>query len=237
MSSAIADILLVEDDFRLADLTKHYFEQNGFSVFIESDGDKALNAFYQYKPKIILLDLMLPNYDGLNICRDLRKVFHGPILILTAKDTVIDQVIGLEAGADDYVIKPADPMVLLSRVRTLLRRASNTSLTNIEAVPNIVFGKLHINTASQQVSLDGNIIALTSQEFELLVLLATHAGAILNRESLFKQIRGIDYDGLDRSIDVSISRLRKKLGDDATNPSKVITVWGKGYLFSPDAWL
>jgi two-component system OmpR family response regulator/two-component system response regulator RstA len=178
---------------------------------------------------------MLPGMDGLSICREMRKQFDGPILIFTAKDTDIDQVIGLEAGADDYVCKPADPIVVLARTRALLRRAEQSDSTQGRR-DDIVLGGLRISEASQQVWLDGQAITLTTQEFELLVLLARRSGHVLSREEIYRSIRGIEYDGMDRSIDGRISRLRKKLNDDADAPTRIKTVWGKGYLLAPDAW-
>jgi two-component system OmpR family response regulator/two-component system response regulator RstA len=226
--------LLVEDDPRLATLTGRYLEQNGFNVAIEGRGDQALAHFSRVRPRIVLLDIMLPGMDGLSLCRELRKQFAGPILIFTAKDTDIDQVIGLEAGADDYVCKPADPMVLLARTRALLRRADHAATAN--RPEDIVLGGLRISESSQQTWLDGQPVTLTTQEFELLVLLARSAGRIQSREDIYRSIRGIEYDGLDRSIDGRISRLRKKLNDDADAPTRIKTVWGKGYLLAPDTW-
>jgi DNA-binding response OmpR family regulator len=220
----------VEDDRRLADLTAEYFRQNGLTVAVESRGDRAVARFKAEQPRIVLLDLMLPGADGLTVCRELREFFNGPILIFTARDSDIDEVIGLEAGADDYVAKPVDPMVLLARTRALLRRVQQTP------VAEIVLGGLRISVASQEVWLDGKNIQLTTQEFELLHMLARHAGTILSRDDIFHRLRGIDYDGLDRSIDGRISKLRRKLGDSATTPSRIKTVWGKGYLLVPDAW-
>jgi DNA-binding response OmpR family regulator len=234
------DILLVEDDPRLAELTSRYLAQNGLTVAVESNGAAAVARFNDVRPRLVLLDLMLPGKDGLTICRELRQTFKGPILMLTAKDADIDQVIGLEAGADDYVAKPAEPMVLLARVRALLRRADLKPSTEAAAptqtsTTDIVLGSLRVSEA-HRVWLDGQEIALTTQEFELLYELARSAGTILSREDLFKRIRGIDYDGLDRSIDGRISKLRRKLGDDADSPKRIRTIWGKGYLLVPDAW-
>jgi DNA-binding response OmpR family regulator len=234
------DVLLVEDDARLAELTSRYLAQNGLTVAVESNGAAAVARFAAVRPRLVLLDLMLPGKDGLTICRELRRTFNGPILMLTAKDADIDQVIGLEAGADDYVAKPAEPMVLLARVRALLRRADakQTAAPDAHAqaaAADIVLGSLRISEA-HRVWLDGEEITLTTQEFELLYELARSAGTILSREELFKRIRGIDYDGLDRSIDGRISKLRRKLGDDADAPKRIRTIWGKGYLLVPDAW-
>lgn len=230
------DVLLVEDDQRLADLTGRYLEQNGLSVAAESRGDHAIARFQKEQPRIVLLDLMLPGKDGLTICRELRQIYSGPILILTAKGADIDQVIGLEAGADDYVAKPLDPMVLLARIRALLRRFDAVPAGGETRSTDIVIGALRVSEASRQVWLGDEQVGLTTHEFELLSLLARNAGTVLSREALYKCTRGIEYDGLDRSIDGRISKLRKKLGDDALSPRRIKTVWGKGYLLALDTW-
>ena len=235
MSQYDVDILLVEDDRRLANLTAQYFEQNGLSVAIESHGDRALSHFEKVKPRVVLLDLMLPGADGLTICRELREIFDGPILIFTARDSDIDQVIGLEAGADDYVTKPVDPMVLLARTRALIRRAESLDKPTCSS-GDIILGGLRVSPSAQEVRLDGKHVQLTTHEFELLLLLSRNAGTVLSRDEVFRNLRGIDYDGLDRSIDGRISKLRRKLGDSATEPTRIKTVWGKGYLLVPDAW-
>ncbi len=229
------DILLIEDDHRLAQLTQQYLEKNGFSVSIESRGDRAVPRVLSEKPKLILLDIMLPGLDGLSVCRQIRKISDCPIIMLTAKDSDFDQVIGLEAGADDYVTKSSDPMVLLARIRVLLRR-SEVNISPIDNMEDIILDDLHISPASQKVWLNQQTIPLTTQEFELLTLLARNAGTIMSRESLFRCTRGIDYNGLDRSIDVRISHLRKKLNDDVSSPYRIKTIWGKGYLLAIDAW-
>lgn len=227
--------MLVEDDRRLADLTAEYFEQNGLTVAVEPRGDHALAHFAKVSPRVVLLDLMLPGTDGLTICRDLREVFAGPILIFTARDSDIDQIIGLEAGADDYVTKPVDPMVLLARTRAALRRTESRDKPG-PAGSDIVLGGLRISPSAQEVTLDGKPVQLTTHEFELLLLLARHAGTVLSRDDIFHSLRGIDYDGSDRSIDGRISRLRRRLADTAAEPTRIKTVWGKGYLLVPDAW-
>ena len=235
MTGSNIDILLVEDDTRLAQLTATYLEQNGLRVHVEARGDRAMERFAQEKPRLVLLDLLLPGKDGLAICRELRRVHDVPILILTARDTDLDHVIGLEAGADDYVMKPVDPMVLLARVRALLRRAERPGGL-AERRSDVMLGALRISDTSREVWLQGRPVPLTTQEFELLSLLARRAGELVSRDEVFRSMRGIDYDGLDRSIDGRVSKLRRKLGDDAAAPTRIKTVWGKGYLLVPDAW-
>jgi two-component system, OmpR family, response regulator ParR len=236
VNASSVDILLIEDDTRLAELTATYLEQNGFRVATEARGDRAIERFTRERPRLVLLDLLLPGKDGLSICRELRRVHEVPILILTAKDTDIDHVIGLEAGADDYVMKPVDPMVLLARVRALLRRAERGGGSTGERKPDLLLGALRISETSREVWLQGTPVPLTTQEFELLSLLAHRAGELVSRDEVFRTMRGIDYDGLDRSIDGRVSKLRRKLGDDAAAPTRIKTVWGKGYLLVPDAW-
>jgi len=236
MNGFNVDILLIEDDNRLAELTATYLSQNGLRVAVEERGDRALERFAREKPRLVLLDLLLPGKDGLSICRDLRRVHDVPILILTARDTDLDHVIGLEAGAGDYVMKPVDPMVLLARVRALLRRAERGATSAVDRKPDLTLGALRISESSREVWLHGHAVPLTTQEFELLSLLAHRAGELVSRDEVFRTMRGIDYDGLDRSIDGRVSKLRRKLGDDATAPTRIKTVWGKGYLLVPDAW-
>jgi DNA-binding response OmpR family regulator len=229
------DVLLVEDDQRLAELTATYLEQNGLHVAIESRGDRAVERYTKIRPRLVLLDLMLPGMDGLAVCRALRKIDDVPILMFTARDTDLDQVIGLEAGADDYVTKPVDPIVLLARARALLRRVERPA-SGAERRADILLGGLRISATSREVWLDGQLVPLTTQEFELLSLLARRAGQLVSRDEVYRAMRGIDYDGVDRAIDGRISKLRRKLGDDAAAPMRIKTVWGKGYLLVPDAW-
>ena len=236
MSAASVDILLIEDDARLAELTAAYLEQNGLRIAVEGRGDRAIERFARERPRLVLLDLLLPGRDGLSICRELRKHHDVPILMLTARDTDLDHVIGLEAGADDYVMKPVDPMVLLARVRALLRRVERSAAASGERRADMLLGALRISETSREVWLSGKPVPLTTQEFELLSLLAHRAGELVSRDEVFRTMRGIDYDGLDRSIDGRVSKLRRKLGDDAAAPTRIKTVWGKGYLLVPDAW-
>lgn len=228
-------VLLVEDDARLATLTANYLRQNGFEVALQHDGDLVLDQFRCLQPDIVILDLSLPGKDGVEICAELRTEFDGPIIMMTARSADIDQVIGLENGADDYIVKPVEPVVLVARLRALLRRArvSESGQVSVEGASQLLTsGDLTVDRERQEVRLQGNKIELTTHEFDLLSILINNTGKIISREELFRKTRGIDYDGLDRSIDVRISRLRKKLGDDSKQPVRIKTIWGKGYLFS-----
>ncbi len=226
-------ILLVEDDRRLAQLVKDFLESNDFQVAIEDNGNRVIRQAQNLNPALIVLDLMLPGKDGLTLCKELRPNFKGPILMLTARDSDLDQVLGLEYGADDYVIKPAEPRVLLARIRALMRRYYQNDPREQES---ITFGELNIQPGARKVLLTGQEVVLSSHEFDLLLALAVQAGQILSREFLFNHIYNREYDGLDRTIDVRISQLRKKLNDNPENPTRIKTIWGKGYLFIADAW-
>jgi two-component system OmpR family response regulator/two-component system response regulator RstA len=232
--TSIKKILLVEDDRQLSDLIKDFLESEGFHVKQEFRGDTVAKRVDVFAPDLIILDVMLPGKDGFSICRDLRPTFKGPILMLTAKSTDFDQVLGLEIGADDYVLKPVEPRVLLARVNALLRRG--TMAAGGQEKAEIEFGQLHISKGSRQVILQGENVELTSQEFDLLWLLASRAGEVQNRDYIYKAVVGREYDGIDRSVDVRISRLRKKLHDSNETPFRIKTIWGQGYLFVPDAW-
>ena len=230
-------ILLVEDDERLAGLTADYLRKNDFEVSIEPRGDLAEFKILNDAPDLVILDIMLPGKDGFEVCRAVREKYKGVILMLTARDEDLDQILGLELGADDYVAKPAHPRLLLARIKALLRRApTGNEPKNPEHAEQISFGHFHISQVTRSAHLNEELIDLTTAEFDLLWLLAEHAGNILSRDDLLQQLRGIGFDGLDRSIDARISRLRRKLGDDPENPTRIKTVRGKGYLFSKHDW-
>lgn len=227
-------ILIVEDDERLATLTKDYLESNGLKVSVEGDGSRAIERIKTEQPDLVVLDLMLPGEDGLAVCRIVRPYYKGPILMLTARTEDLDQVLGLEMGADDYVAKPVRPRVLLARIRALLRRVKDEpedQEVESGSENRLTFGHLVVDNAMREAWLDGQSIDLTSAEFDLLWLLSSSAGRVLTREEIFHQLRGIEYDGQDRSIDVRVSRIRPKVGDDPMNPKRIKTVRSKGYLF------
>lgn len=228
-------ILLVEDDRRLIELIREYLERHDFQVTTAERGDIGATLIVECQPDLVVLDIMLPGKDGFTVCKEVRDKYHGPILMLTALEEDNDQVTGLDIGADDYVKKPIEPFVLLARIRALLRRFKGEPDAG-KSDDTMKFGELEICKNSRRVTLKGAGIELTNSEYELLVLLAEASGIVLDRDHLFKSLRGIEYDGLDRAVDVSISRLRKKLGDSSSNPFRIKTVWGQGYLFVPDAW-
>ncbi|MGO3345224.1 MAG: winged helix-turn-helix domain-containing protein [Marinomonas sp.] len=228
-------ILIVEDDERLALLTQEYLIKNGFLVDVVSDGRAAIARIIDEQPSLVILDLMLPGADGFTVCRSVRNDYKGPILMLTARSDDVDQILGLEIGADDYVSKPAKPRVLLARVQSLLRRSTqdvDLSVGDTNKVEqSLTFGPLVIDNSRREAWLSDDEVELTSAEFDLLWLLASQAGRILSREEIFSELRGIEYDGQDRSVDVRISRIRSKIGDDPIHPRRIKTIRSKGYLF------
>ena len=245
-------ILLVEDDQRLSDLISEYLTKQGLLVEVEYRGDTAVQRILELQPDLVVLDLMLPGLDGLEVCRQVRPAYQSPILMLTARDEDVDQIVGLELGADDYVIKPVQPRILLARIRTLLRRVQSAQVTNGSSPLNrqgnlqrntqgsnqlLDFDRLKINPAAREVTLDRQVIELTTQEYELLYLLANNAGVVLSRDQIFEAMSGIEYDGLDRSVDIRISRLRKLLENNSDKPSGIKTVRGQGYLFVAQGWI
>jgi len=222
-------VMLVEDDARLADLVTEYLAGYEFKVDVVSRGDEAVARFKAAPPDIVVLDLMLPGLDGMLVCRQLRDLTKIPILIMTAREDSYDEVSLLEQGADDFINKPVQPRVLLARLRALLRRTQTKQASDM-----LIFGALSIATSDRTVTWRGEPCVLSNTEYKLLLVLAESAGTVLSRDALLKKMRGIEFDGLDRSIDNSISKLRRKF-DDADS-EKIKTVWGEGYLFSPSAW-
>lgn len=231
-NSETGRILIVEDDERLATLTREYLENNGLHVSVEGDGGKAVDRILSERPDLVVLDLMLPGEDGVSICRRVRSQYGGQILMLTARTDDLDEVLGLEMGADDYVAKPVRPRVLLARIRALLRRSAAPADEPVDNDQSrLRFGSLVVDNAMREAWLEDRGVELTSAEFDLLWLLCSNAGRVLSREEIFSQLRGIEYDGQDRSIDVRVSRIRPKIGDDPMHPRLIKTVRSKGYLF------
>jgi two-component system, OmpR family, response regulator RstA len=226
-------ILLVEDDVELAELTSSYLTDYGFETLIEGNGKTAVHRIINEQPDLVILDIMLPEIDGLEVCRRVRDKFNNPILMLTAITGQIDQILGLEIGADDYICKPVEPRLLLARIKVLLRRInkSNKSDSNSDTNNKLIFDNLIIDNDSRSVILENNEIMLSSPEYDLLWLLAQNAGNILSREEIFNKLRGIDYDGISRTIDINISHIRSKIQDDPQSPKRIKTIRNKGYLF------
>ena len=235
-ASAVTRILLIEDDVQLASLICEYLRGHELQVEVELRGDTGAQSILRDTPDLVILDVMLPGLNGMDVCRRVRKQYSGPILMLTARDDDIDEILSLELGADDYVRKPVEPRLLLARVRALLRRMEQHAATVGPQQRSLTFGAFSIDPSARRVTLDGKPIELTTGEFDLLWLLASARGTVLTRESIFANLRGIEYDGLDRSIDIGVSRLRAKLNDTRIPAEKIKTVRGKGYLFVPDAW-
>ena len=224
-----ASILVVEDDPELSALTREYLGKNGFHVDVIADGAVAVAAIRRHQPDVVVLDIMLPGLGGMDVCREVRPHFSGFILMLTALDEDMDQMLGLELGADDYIIKPVQPRLLLSRIRALLRRRQRGSAGAPLPAGEIRIGCLHIQTRNRIVTWNQRPLELTDAEFDLLLMLATYAGEIVERDAILQSLRGFEYDGLDRSIDRRISRLRQKLRPHCRQ-SPIKAIRGKGYL-------
>ena len=224
-------VLLVEDDRRLADLTREYLEGHGLAVVHAADGRRGLDEALSGRYEAVLLDLMLPGKDGLEVCRELRARSDVPIIVLTARGEEADRVLGLELGADDYLAKPFSPRELLARIRAVVRRARGRAGPEAGVVR---VGGLVVDPAARRVTLDGRDIALTGYEFALLDALARRAGRVLSREQLMELAGGNAEEAFDRSIDVHVSRLRQKLGDDPKRPRLIKTVRGAGYLLAAE---
>ena len=243
-------ILLVEDEQSLSDWIAEYLTMRGFKVTQTARGDEAVTLIQSLNPDLVLLDGMLPGMDGVDVCKTVRPEFTNAIIMITARDEEADEVLGLEMGADDFLVKPIRARALLSRIKILLNKQNQTSLApsddplvNDPSNDNeLRFNKLIINASTRQVTLADEQINLSTKEFDVLWLLANSAGQGVSREQLVTDLRGFEYDGFDRSIDLQVSRLRKKLNGKNVDKStdnqtdRIKTIWGKGYLFVKDVW-
>jgi two-component system phosphate regulon response regulator OmpR len=221
-------ILLVEDDSRLADMLLEYLGQAGFAVTVAPLGAIALAKLSEADYDAVVLDLMLPDMDGLNVCRQLRAKYDTPVLMLTARGDAVDRIVGLELGADDYLPKPFEPRELVARLRAIMRR-------RVRGAPgdkSSHFGRLELDAAARAVRLDGKPCELTAYQFDLLVALAKNAGRVLSREVLMDLVKGEEFESFDRSIDVHISRIRAAIEDNPKKPRRIITVRAAGYVFA-----
>lgn len=225
-------ILLVEDDSDLAQMVAEFLESNDFSVQIEPRGDTAINRIVDEKPDAVILDVNLPGVDGFEVCRAVRDTYSGLIVILTARGDELDEIVGLEIGADDYLSKPVRPRVLLARLRSHLRKTQLDPPG--DGTTTISVNGIVVNARRRSAEVDGRDVDLTTAEFDLLWMLAEKSGTVVGREDIYPKLVGVQYDGQDRSIDLRVSRLRKKLGDDPTNPTRVKSVRGVGYILVAD---
>ncbi|AWI14047.1 MULTISPECIES: response regulator YycF [Bacillaceae] len=223
-------ILVVDDEKPIADILQFNLKKDGYEVFCAYDGDEALELVEEVQPDLILLDIMLPEKDGMEVCKEIRKKYEMPIIMLTAKDSEIDKVLGLELGADDYVTKPFSTRELLARVKANLRRHQQVNTANQENEnKEIAIGSLVIHPDAYIVSKRGEMIELTHREFELLYYLAKHLGQVMTREHLLQTVWGYDYYGDVRTVDVTVRRLREKIEDNPSHPGWLVTRRGVGY--------
>ena len=220
-------ILLIEDDSRLAGMVAEYLGKAGFHVIHAENGTRGLGLFDREAPDVVILDLMLPDTDGLEICRQLRARSDGPILMLTARGDPMDRVVGLEMGADDYLPKPFEPRELLARLRAILRRGRGGAKSDV-----LRFGRIEIDRGAREVRLEGMSRPLTGYQFALVLALAEHAGRVMSRDALMDLVKGEAIEAFDRSIDVHVSRIRAAIEDDPKKPRRIITVRGAGYVFA-----
>lgn len=228
MASTLPRILLVEDEKNIREAVTAYLERENYWVTAVEDGQTALDEFAKHEFDLVILDLMLPNVSGERVCRTIRETSTVPIIMLTAKGEIEDRIIGLELGADDYLVKPFSPRELVARVRALLRRANADRDGNRESME---FGDLIIDLNGHRVLLDGEEVDLTASEFKLLTTLARNPGRVFSRMELVEKVLGYDFEGYERTIDSHVKNLRAKLGDNPRNPKWLHTVHGVGYRF------
>lgn len=221
-------VLIVDDDDKLAKLVQTYFDKEGFSTFLAHNGDSAIELARKCKPDIIVLDLMLPGIDGLEVCRTLRRESDVPILMLTARDDVTDRLIGLEIGADDYVTKPFSPREVVARAKVILRRTKKPEIKQAM----IWAGNILIDVDRHQATKNGEVIDLTPTEFKILEFFATNPHRALSRLQIVEQVQGFAFDGYERTIDAHVKNLRRKIEDNPKEPRFIHTVYGVGYRFS-----
>jgi DNA-binding response OmpR family regulator len=223
----VIHLLLIDDDRRHSELLRTYCQRFDMEVDCAFDGEQGLRRLASTRPDLVLLDVMLPGTDGFAVCREIRRRNRVPVIMLTARGDVTDRVAGLELGADDYIAKPFDPRELVARIQSVLRRAEPAASRSV-----LAFEQLRIDPASREVVADGISIELTTMEYELLLLLASNPGRDFSRDDILAALRGIDAAILTRSVDILVSRLRAKLGDNSKPARFIHTVWGRGYRFT-----
>lgn len=219
-------ILIIDDDSKLNQLLTTFLTGFNMQVYSATRPSIGLRLLRDRRPELVILDLMLPEMDGFALCREIRSFSSVPIIMLTARGELADRIVGLELGADDYLAKPFEPRELVARIQSVLRRCRRTATPN-----NIAAGRVHIDRIMHTAFLDGKAIELSTNEYGLLALLASHPGRVFSRDDILQELRGMDCDAFNRTVDITISRLRQKLGDDPRYPSLIKTVWGTGYSF------
>jgi DNA-binding response OmpR family regulator len=219
-------ILIIDDDEKLNLLLKDFFKDFGFTTLTATHPEDGLKIIKQKSPDIIILDVMLPGMNGFEVCKTVRKFSSIPIIMLTAKGELMDRVVGLELGADDYLAKPFEPRELVARIQSVLRRIHPVEKNQVRK-----FGSMVVDFNKHTVEVDGKNIEMTTNEFLALCLLARNPNKVLNRDQILDEMSGIECDAFNRSVDITMSRLRQKLNDDPKNPSFIKTIWGTGYMF------
>ena len=224
-----ANILIADDEAKMRDLVKMYLERDGFKVLEAADGEQALALLTKNTFDLVILDIMMPKVDGLSVCKEIRKSYDIPVIMLTARGEEIDRVLGFELGADDYVVKPFSPRELVARVKALLRRTAAKPASSTGAI--LRFPGLEINNDAREVEVDGNRVNLTPKEFELLTFLAKNMGRVFTREQLLEFVWGYDFYGDLRTVDTHVKKLREKISRFGQAAGFIVTVWGVGYKF------
>ncbi len=219
-------VLVIDDDEKLNDLLQDYLANYGFDVVSSTHPVEGLELIISQAPDLVILDVMLPEMDGFEVCKKIRQDSSIPVIMLTARGEITDKVVGLELGADDYLPKPFEPRELVARIQSVLRRS-----THLKSSSLLTFNELTVNLENHEVKIKGEIIDLTSTEFELLTLFVKNPGKVLNRDQIMECVSGIEWESFNRSVDVLVSRLRQKLRDDPKHPCYLKTIWGTGYLF------
>ena len=223
-------ILVVDDDLNICELLKLYLENEGYTAYVANDGQAAVDMFNEKSPDLVLLDIMLPKMDGWQVCREIRKTYSVPIIMLTAKGETFDKVLGLELGADDYVTKPFDSKEVMARIKAVLRRAKGVSENSASEKKIVKYDKLEINIENYELKVDGKVIDTPPKELELIYHFASNPNRVYTRDQLLDEVWGFDYYGDSRTVDVHVKRLREKL-EGVSDKWSLKTVWGVGYKF------
>ncbi len=223
-------LLIIDDDAELVELVREYMSSHGWVVQSADTPKRGIQMLREKLPRLVILDVMLPEKDGFEVCREIRRFSEVPIIMLTARGELTDRIVGLEVGADDYLSKPFAARELLARIQTILRRQSRLVMA-AEETPPLRFNKIKIDLYGRSVHNEEQLVDLTTAEFDVLALLAQHPGKVFSREQIMDEVKGVDWQAFNRTIDVLISRIRTKLGDNSKRPRYIKTIWGAGYVF------